>query len=988
MRVFSSSCSWLVAFIVFVLLGAPASASDLYTATKVLNGDGTHSSTASVSAISIVGSAQTVKWTANRTGGATDGDAFWLFKTSDPGTLNAESISESLPSGASSGTFSLPPGNWRISIDAGAMGTGSYTITWNLANKLDCNPLNFDFGDVLDGANSANHTFSLSNTGDFDVTLTTPVLSDATHYEISSYPSGVLAAGSSSNFQVRYKALAVAGNAPVDHNGTLTAGATGTPAVSSVVIQLQGTSLPKLPDVDCCAGGVDHLGQADHTTGETQDFGFCFENTGSKVLHVTGLTLVNDDPLAPFSAPAFPATPFDVAAGGTRNLTIHFAPTLAGGEHVYAGHVSIQSDDPDEATHSCPFDARAHHPVPIIRIEETLLDYHEVELGFAYTKVFVIHNDGDATLHPNVALRTPPSGDEAQWSQNELTTGAIAPGAASAPQEQAYQPQLVTGPGETHEMGLVVSHDDLTKGPIAITLVGRATAPVPIDAMLVLDRSGSMSEAAGSRQKIEVLGDAVGHFADLLASRHDTVDDKLGYVKYNDANSIYLPLQVLDATQLAAALDHVDAGALGDTARLGPDGDTGIGGAMQNAAGVLASSPADRKHVMVVLTDGKENVDPHVGTVLGPITAADPELSIYSLGLGDDFDGGLLASITNVSPADGYFQAQGPLTGTDFFDLESFYFKIFVDAAGWEIVVDPTLALHLDTPDPQLVDSADIVSSDHSAIFVVYEIPELRPFYDLQVMDPFGHLIDPTSVVGGVPVHVLTRPGYRIVRVVFPDLAHSGDYVGTWSVWLKANGKWDEKKAREALRHYPGYASGSEWISPFAGLVPIGFGTAVASDYRLDVAVGSDSTLPGAHVHLTGVLTDRQMPAAEGHIEVTATTPDGAVHPALALADDGLHDDGAAGDGVFSATFASTAQTGTYRFLFHSIGKNERGELAPREETRYLHLAAPPKTHDPDGGEPGGHGGRGDEPCLPCGLQWLLWILVIVLLLVILLRRR
>lgn len=975
-----------VTFALLACLAVPVQASDFWTASKTLvSGTSTNNATYDTNQAAgnfAIATDQLVKWTAQRNSTLTgEGDAFWL---TSGGALDAVSISETLPNGHSSGTHFLPAGNYRISVNAAAMGPGTYTIEFNLESEITCNPTTLDFGDVLEGTTSAAKTVTVTNTGDYQVTLAAATPSIPAHYDVSGF-SGTLAPGASATFQVKYVAGTASGTTPVAHNGTLTLSANGTsgaPDPDDVVIDLEGRTKPALPQIDCCTPGIKNLGSADHTVGGVLNGTVCFENVGDAALEIDSVVLQNDDPAFPVFSLVSAVSTADVPKDGTRSASVHFEPTAAGGERTYYGRLIIESNDPDDAVHECRFSAKAHHPRPIIRIDDTVLNYQEVELGFAFTRAFIIHNDGDAPLHAQVSVDALAGSEEAQWSDHDLGGVTVAPGAASAPQRHTYEPQVATADGAVDEMRLRVQHDDPDEPDLSITLLGRGLAPVPLDAVLVLDRSGSMSEVAGSRQKIEVLGDAVGHFTDLLGTRADAVDDRLGFVKYNHANSAYLPLQVLDAAHVTAALDAVSPAALGDSARLRPDGNTGIGGAMQTAAGLLVGGDPARKHVMVVLTDGKENTDPRVGTVLGPITAADPQLSIYSLGVGSSVDGTLLQSITNVAPGDGYHQVQGDLSGLHFFDLEAFYFKIFVDAAGWETVVDPTHPVHLDSPDAQVVDSADIVTSDHSAVFVVYEIPELRPYYELQLLDPAGSVIVPGSSVGGVPVHVLTRPGYRVVRVVFPDVEHANDYVGRWTLQLQPNGTWNPEKARSALKNYPGYAQGSEWVSPFNGLVPIGFGAAVASDYRLEVSVLPSGTEPGALVTLTGSLTDRGWPAPLGQVHVTATLPDGTQLAPQPLLDTGTGADSVAGDAVFTGTFVHTGQAGTYRLLFRSLGQNERGELAPREEVRFVHLEAKPAV------PVGPNQGRTDDDCIPCPWLWVMWAAVIVLLLIILLRLR
>jgi hypothetical protein len=120
-----------------------------------------------------------------------------------------------------------------------------------------------------------------------------------------------------------------------------------------------------------------------------------FQNSGTAPLNLTSITLINDSPASPFSLAAPPSTA-PVTTGGSRTVQIRFAPPP--GEATYCGHLVIQSNDPDEPTKVCFFRARAHHPVPRMRLESTTLNYRQVELGFSFTKAIVVHNDGDAPL--------------------------------------------------------------------------------------------------------------------------------------------------------------------------------------------------------------------------------------------------------------------------------------------------------------------------------------------------------------------------------------------------------------------------------------------------------------------------------------------------------------------------------------------------------------------------------------------------------------
>jgi hypothetical protein len=112
--------------------------------------------------------------------------------------------------------------------------------------------------------------------------------------------------------------------------------------------------------------------------------------------------------------------------------------------------------------------------------------------------------------------------------------------------------------------------------------------------------------------------------------------------------------------------------------------------------------------------------------VLGPIQAANANLQMYSVGLGSNIEATKLQSITNMG-TEGYHQVSDSLTGESVYDLENFYFKIFSNATGMDLVVDPTHVVNLLNPNPIIIDSATIISSDRSD--PVLDDPVLRAFY-------------------------------------------------------------------------------------------------------------------------------------------------------------------------------------------------------------------------------------------------------------------
>jgi hypothetical protein len=636
-----------------------------------------------------------------------------------------------------------------------------------------------------------------------------------------------------------------------------------------------------------------------------------------------------------------------------NNAVTRTMPVGAPGDPAYSAHVTALQN-------LC-----SATPSPLMRVD-SVLDFREVELGFAFKKALVIHNDGDAPLTVSVA-RTTPAGDPnlAHWSElNEITPVVINPGDAPLVLPQVYEPQALG----MHTIQMQVTSNDTGNPTQNVTLTGTGVTPIPVDTVLVLDRSGSMADAAGDRRKIDAMRDAAMLYTDLL--REDIggsgSGDKLGFVKYNQQNSVYMALDfITNARKNAIGAAELSNGALTDNSRLKPDGTTGIGGAMQRAATEIGGPLTDRKQVMVVLTDGKENESPYINGVIGGIQSGNANLQMYSVGLGFDIEPTKLQNITNMG-SEGYHQVSGSLSELNLFDLETFYFKIFSNATGMDLVVDPTHVVNLLNPDPLIIDSARIISSDRSANFLVLDDPVLRVFYDLEFVSPSGDVLTPGVTIGGIPIQEMSRHTYKIYRIVFPDMAQANAYTGDWLLRLTPNGKWSRDAVKRALAESA--IKHSTYISPYQGLIPVGFAAAVASNYNLNVQVLPSNYLPGAEVTLTGSLSDRGWPAVEGQINVTVTAPDNSTY-GVTLYDDGSHGDAEASNGTWTNRFTQTGVPGVYKFLFQSTGHNERGELAPREATRYLTLMQPESTPD------------GDRTCIPCFMLWAMLLLGLLLLL-------
>lgn len=569
---------------------------------------------------------------------------------------------------------------------------------------------------------------------------------------------------------------------------------------------------------------------------------------------------------------------------------------------------------------------------PEMRLEATTLDYGQVEMGFAFTKAIVVYNDGYAPLNVTVTNQSAADPDSDQWEVNEHTTSIEVPvGSEPLTVLEVFEP-LAEG---TYSIEFLVAGDDPAYPQQVVSLIGEAVSPTSIDSVLVLDRSGSMGETAGERRKIDAMRDAADLYAHLLRPDDGSgAGDKIGLVKYNASNSTYLGLDFVDDPDTAGSHmedleDKLSDAALADSARLLPQGATGIGGAMETAAAMFPLPAGERRHVMVVLSDGEENQVPEIGDVVDPIQAANADLSMYSVGVGDDFEEDKLQLITNVG--NGYHQVSGDLSGLDVFDLETFYFKIFANAVGLELIVDPTVAVPVGGNQPVIAHRARVTSSDRSATFVILDSPVLRDFYQLELVAPNGLVMGPGVLAAESTVHYLQRQTYTICKVILPDPTASPELLGDWVVRLTPRG-WDPDKLGSRL-HEERRVVGWVRHRPNLALAPVGFAAAVASNYRMNVQVTAQSYAPGSAVLLTAALTDRGWPMAGGRIEVDVTAPDGTVVQRIPLRPQGA--------GTWVGEFSATGAPGSYGFLFRSRGRNGFGEVVPREASRVVTLMPP-----------------------------------------------
>jgi Ca-activated chloride channel family protein len=175
---------------------------------------------------------------------------------------------------------------------------------------------------------------------------------------------------------------------------------------------------------------------------------------------------------------------------------------------------------------------------------------------------------------------------------------------------------------------------------------GTPGARVPTDLVVVLDRSGSMTG-----EKIEQARTAVQALIDGLAA-----DDRFALVTYSDGAETRIPLSApVNRTAWRAIVNGVHA-----------DGGTAMSSGLDaGLAMVDAMRSAGRAPRVVLISDGLANQgDPsREGLVARAKRAARGEYALSTVGVGADFDEGLMAALADAGTGNFHFLASA--TGLD-----------------------------------------------------------------------------------------------------------------------------------------------------------------------------------------------------------------------------------------------------------------------------------------------------------------------------------
>ncbi len=569
-------------------------------------------------------------------------------------------------------------------------------------------------------------------------------------------------------------------------------------------------------------------------------------------------------------------------------------------------------------------------PTPTLEVTPTLVDFGDVGIGFTQYRSFAVRNrrvDFPGTLAVTLA---PPSGGFA-YAPGTETSFALPPpileSFTTRPVFVAFTAPDAGGPDFAGS--LQVTSPDATSGsPATVDLLARAVPPPPVDSVLVIDRSDSMSGATGvpGQTKIDHAIEAAQLYVSLLKE-----NDRIGLVRYNDhaddPGDVLLELEEAGDPVSGAGRAHANAALV--PANLTPAGLTTIGGGILLGSSVLDAAVADSR-ALVVLTDGIQITPPDIPEATAAVAAKTPRQRVFAVGLGlNQLEDRLqqIASVTN-----GVAQITGDLVGYKEFLLHKLYVQILSDASDEAFVTDPRALV---PPGEARATTVWICDLDVSADFVVvFRRSTVFPKYmEVWLEAPDGTVVTAADA-GPLPnVRFVTRPGHVFFRWGFPAFpARPEAHVGAWRVWV---------------RNLTGQPSAV--FAGTAGGAPLYYSVLAKarSDFRLGGRVEQALYAPGSPFTVVLEPTLFGVPAGvDEPVEVVVTRPDG-VARTLRLDPDAL--------GAYRGVFTDTPLVGSYLVTAEAHASSPAGNHL----TRYRQMSALIFVPGAGGGGQTGSGGNG-----------------------------
>jgi len=455
-------------------------------------------------------------------------------------------------------------------------------------------------------------------------------------------------------------------------------------------------------------------------------------------------------------------------------------------------------------------------------------------------------------------------------------------------------------------VGTVTVRCDQTGQTWTINLLAN-TVPRPRSAVaLVLDRSGSMSEDAGSgTTKVQNLRDSVGVFLSAMLP-----GDGIGVVRFDDTVQRLMNITDVGAVSGGPGTGRHTASTIVNGNQLDPAGATSIGGGVAEGkatldAGQAAATPPYDVLAMVVLSDGVENTPPMLADVSASISAR-----TFAIGLGLPYNISVAALNALTQGNNGYLLVTGALTTDQRTRLTKYFLQVLAGINNANIVVDPAgwLARGSEHRIPFMLAETDYAFEGYVLTPAPWAIE-----YELEAPD--GTRIVPSDVGAAANGDFILRQGVALYRLALPSLPAnaSGSHAGTWHAILKIG------KRNSVFKDASGYSAAAS-----GGALPYDFLVHCSSNLVFDAHLAQSGYAPGSAVNLYVTLKEYDVPVGNRAVVwAEVRGPDNAtVNVSLKL--------NAAEQ--FEGSFV-TNLPGVYAVRLRASGATFRGTAFRREET-------------------------------------------------------
>ena len=374
------------------------------------------------------------------------------------------------------------------------------------------------------------------------------------------------------------------------------------------------------------------------------------------------------------------------------------------------------------------------------------------------------------------------------------------------------------------------------------------------DIVLIIDSSGSMED----NDPRDLRKSAANLFIGLAATDAQS-DVQIAVVDFDDFAVTRASLTFADVgkLQLETAVNRIDS-----------DGGTDIAAGLRQGFGVLsASNTPDAKKAAVLLTDGDDNDPKDLQTYVGNYETFGWD--VYTIGLGTEVNRNLLTRIAAATPEGEYYQV-------DLSKIQEIYNKILAKITRKSIF--SSLRGYLNQ-DQQVTKNVLIDSTVRQADF---SLSWTGSTIEMVLVDPSGFEITPDiAVTRGIGYEV--APTFVIYSVDAP-------MEGEWEMKIKGTDIPPEGEPYSLV-----VTGTSDFVTNFLAFEP---SYSVGDTIRVGLRVNEK----------TG---DTSQPVLAAAVSAEVVRPDGRIET-FNLFDDGIHNDGAAGDGVYASNYTNVNMLGTY----------------------------------------------------------------------------